>query len=406
MTNEFTTETIKQIPAHHVPEMTVKLEKLGRRAEKLGLGVSFFSVSERYVAKVRGLRQVFVDVTVNMPVPKLDGYEFVAYGERTTDKDVVWSVAENTSIPAWFSNDNDGECDHCGHDRDRRYLAIFRSTETQILRQVGKSCMRDFTGIDNAEKMVEFFRYIDEIRKEREEREPADGAFAERFHSLETLSMFTLACVDRWGWIPKRSHDWENGIVATAMQVFNMMYPAPCDLKESKEIRQYLDDNEESLERRVRAACEAWESDDAETQYVFNLQSLIRGGIVSRRHEGLAISMAPVHEQKLAKLKSQALNPTENAGHFGEIKKRERGIRLTVTRVGPIQYGDFGAYAYVDLVTENGHVISWANGKPETDNMQIGDKIIADFTPQAHNEFKGVSQTRVNRLAIKELMPA
>jgi hypothetical protein len=134
--------------------MTEKIEKLNRRAEKLGVEpLSVVKTGEtRTVEEKDSVTGTVVysweeiEVSVEGGLPKLDGYSLRAVIEHEPmglpDSNFV-TVISGESDPAWRTAP--GDCDHCGMKRRRKMTLIVESDGGEIV-TVGSTCVKDFLG--------------------------------------------------------------------------------------------------------------------------------------------------------------------------------------------------------------------------------------------------------------------
>ena len=147
------------IAAETLPDVQKHLDRLSVKSAKYGKTLSY-TISAEYPHDVRvmvtcppydTLKEVdrytvaAVDINVAADVIMCDGWTVAAYIEHTDAGNIVTAIdgetrAEWRTIPA--------HCDHCGTDRARLYTYIVRDEDGDY-KQVGKSCLRDYTGIDS-----------------------------------------------------------------------------------------------------------------------------------------------------------------------------------------------------------------------------------------------------------------
>ena len=85
----------------------------------------------------------FIDVEVE-GTAIVNGWQFAASLEYT-DKGNIISGVEGIEIPERYYKCAPW-CEHCKTARDRKYSFIVRNTESGEFKQVGKACLKDFTG--------------------------------------------------------------------------------------------------------------------------------------------------------------------------------------------------------------------------------------------------------------------
>ena len=154
MTNTYT------IPAIAKDELQKKLEKLAKKANAYGNHLTW-NFSEEFVAtrnvytvdsetKVKTFsdtQKVFaVEVTIDSDIIKKDGYEVVAQIEAVGyNQNLVKMLDGSDAELAWYTMPL--FCEHCGTHRVKRFTFIVKDVFGQY-KQVGKTCLKDYCGID------------------------------------------------------------------------------------------------------------------------------------------------------------------------------------------------------------------------------------------------------------------
>src|SRR5690606_38210639 len=96
------------------------------------------------------------------------------------------SVVEGNSISEDFRTKSPF-CDHCGLKRDRKFTYIVQS-EDKSLKQIGRACVKDFTGGKSPDELAfqaEMIAEFDGLMMERELRPSKNG--------IETLTFLSYA---------------------------------------------------------------------------------------------------------------------------------------------------------------------------------------------------------------------
>ena len=140
----------------------------------------------------------------------------------------------------------DIDCDHCRTQRNRVYLYILRDRKTGQEIQIGRSCLRDYLGTDNAEGLAQRFVETFKFQGEVEDQDTFGSAFGSRTDAYSILSVLTLAAafarVDGWVSLAKAEQSEKR---ATADRVRNALVNWT-----SAEIK--VEDNDAARARTVR----------------------------------------------------------------------------------------------------------------------------------------------------------
>lgn len=138
------------VMASLVPDVVKELERLKRKAEKYGQSISWTVGNEyatgRNIISSQGNERIIVqDVTIDSEIIKAGDYAVIAMIEHLDGGNVVTMFDADMSVnPAWRSAP--AHCEHCGISRDRLITYLVQGNDG--IKQVGSSCLRDYSGIN------------------------------------------------------------------------------------------------------------------------------------------------------------------------------------------------------------------------------------------------------------------
>lgn len=375
-----------------VEATVLKFEKINARAEKKGLSGHWeFTKTERVVIKEdhphTGLpvEKVFYDCTIGGSAPSFDGWQFIA----TLDWDEYAGLIVR-ALPGAAQVEREGLregwCDHCKTTRSRRVTYVVRDTNNGQQLQVGRSCIKDFTGWAGAVSWLE-------------KNTPSEGWGGEAGrtdYTPLTVLATAWAVIKTNGFVPASQH-WET---TTKDLVSTALYPSPKSTQD-KEFAESLRPLAKEAEGKAQAILDFVLSDDfgGNSDYVPNLKAAARGHLVSPRNFGLLVSAPQAYarhmEQTLVREKQAKVG--ENSNHFGEVKTR---YELEVTVAG-IRYleGDYGTTTLYTLLDADGNLFKWF---ATTDKLgeDEGARFVIKGTVKKHDEYNGTKQTVLTRCAV------
>lgn len=146
MNNDTKSERIFKIPSTNLAKFQERWEKLVRRAIKLGVTPPTYSIfKEEPVAyavtrerfnELKGIMEHYQDevvvlvhhVSIQHPVVKVAGWEFVASIEHTEEGNVIHNIS-GEDLPAKYRA-SDAYCDHCKTRRNRKGTFVLKREET------------------------------------------------------------------------------------------------------------------------------------------------------------------------------------------------------------------------------------------------------------------------------------
>lgn len=334
------------------------------------------------------LVEVF-DLTIDGDEIRKDGYTVVAKIEHLEGGNVVNAFGADVK-PAWRTASCN--CEHCGTLRDRRLTFIVRH-EDGSEKQVGRSCLKDYCGIDphaiGYRNELEEILISDDIACYDFESRPVQEAYS----TIEILAL-AIRTIKRQGYVKSGEPNSNKNEIATAYAERNL--PTETEMQEARTLAQAIAEINE---------------DDAFDANLHNVQSLIKSEYCKRNHFGY-IAYAPVaYEKYLEEMKRRAereaaKNAERSASEYvGEIGKR---IELDVADMKLVtswetQWGFTWLYKFTDA---EGNVLVWFASKPLERVNENG--VYEDVTTVSriratvkdHTERDGVKQTVITRCKV------
>lgn len=324
----------------------------------------------------------------------VNDWEFVAAVEHTENGNIFTGIL-GIEIPDKYYN-SDPICEHCNTNRPRKYTYIVRNKKTGDFKQVGKSCLKDYTGGMSAEAVTRYISLFDALI---EGEAPEPGCRIERYLDVEEYLRYAVETIRCYGYVKTRDEEKES----TASKVLDF-YEADHGravsrdylkrLRDEMERRQF-DTNSAGVKEKVKMALE-WIGNQREySNYIHNLKTACSLKYVTYKNAGLLASLFPAYERDLAMVeKRAAMSPNEvesvHVGNVGEqIKINVQSVRCMTSWEG--MYGTTHLYK---IVGKDGNIYTWKTTK-------YVDSTFTDMsikgTVKNHAEYRGIKQTELTR---------
>lgn len=409
---------------YHIPERNLarlqgEIEKLNRRAVKLGVPAITVAVgafvdhpiprAETDIGPQRFTR--VYDVEVTGETPKFAGWTFGATIEHTDEGNVLRKMP-GCEIEMTAYRDCRPACDHCRQNRNRRdtFVVIHDNGE---LKQVGRNCLRDFLGHANPEalaKQAELMFSLGELCSMAEDDDER-GLVDRRVSLLEFLghvAQFTLLHGFMTGKQAREKSDVTGQPVpSTSARAWSNMFP-------SREDRDSVIPVSEQATQLAQTAvdyvCAQFGESPRESLNDFSHNMLVIASCVSiePRNGGLAAYLIAFYQREVERQAARQRAQAQGAAsaYFGEIKERYRNVALTFIsslELGESQWGIRSLHRFVDAA---GNVFVWITGNAVYNSAGqiavLNDKLTMDFTVASHNDYKGTKQTIITRCKVKQ----
>jgi len=354
------------VPAFLEEALRERERVLAKRCARLGVPAPVVEITRRFVAKrTDELGREYVVPTIAYVVhgerPALaGGWQVVASVEHFPTGNIV-SVAPYAR--AYAPTDllhAPATCDHCGHNRARKWTIVIRSADgTQ--HRVGKSCLRDFTGHD----LPAVWEVFDADLGEWSDDDVASGG---SIYSLAEIVALSYASIDSHGWAGSTDeHGNRVEGVTTRKRVESALRPIDADDRIITTAEHYA--------RAVRAI--EWVSATTdESGYLANLRAVVLAGVTDSKRMGLLVSLARAYDKHLEHAERKAERERERAN---EVRVPCPIGRVTV--IGKVvstdaKDTDYGT-RYVMTVRDDRGFTVWGS-QPSSLYPEVGDRI--EFT--------------------------
>ena len=372
-----------------IPMFEEKLDKFAKKFSKYGSYT--YNKSEPYVCDdedSRWYKYTVVDIELDASY-KVGDYSFVASLEWVDDanENLIKKASEDVYVPPIYKSRR--MCDHCHTSRNRVHTIILKNNESGEYVQVGKSCVRDYIGVDlgNYASFLSFFDSIDEFLEMTEFK--GQTHWKKNYTVREILEQ---ACeeANKNGYISK-SVAIDNDVDSTSQRVFYaIMGITNLDGKLLYELHKV----DEHTNEMVRDVYNFFENLDSDNDYINNLKTLLKVEYVQADKLGMVVSMVGTklrieNENRERELRT----PSEYIGSVGD-KITFRAIPKCIYST-PSQFG----YFYIYKMISNNNVIVWNTSKNLEEDVEL--EFVA--TVKEHSVYRGEKQTEITRARTKKV---
>ena len=156
-----------------------------------------FGSKEKHIAR-------FITVEVS-GTAKVNDWEFVAELEHTENGNIIRGTGIYEIPERYYTGKP--VCEHCKSNRFRKNTYIVRNSTTGEFKQVGKSCLMDFTNGLSAEAVASYIAFFEEVI--RGEQVLPGGSF-ERYVEITEFLQYVTETVNKFGYVKKADADYGN----------------------------------------------------------------------------------------------------------------------------------------------------------------------------------------------------
>ena len=405
-----TQEIIREfnVPSVKMPELNKQFETLAKKARKLGCPIPSFTVLDTYEVTythnpytdavfVVPLVIEFTKIKVEGEVLKYAGWTFLGTIEHTSVGNILRSIpgvelAERYRIES-------PTCNHCRTTRNRKNTYVVRH-EDGTEKRVGSSCVGDFLGHDNPDKVAAsletYFKFFVNLG-DYDEKEFFGGKPDYRVPVLHFLAV-TSCCIRAFGWT-SRSKAYEIQSRATADDVNDYIFGTSQADRDMR--RDYpVTEEDDTLAEKALEWVQSLDEVKLRDNYLYNINLVSKMESVDSGHYGLAASIIfaykkEVEREIIQKEKRAAGEASEYIGSVGD----KLTLQLVVTSITPIDGGQFGTtYCCKFLYGGRDRAVWFASRYPD---FNEGETITLKGTVKAQSDsFHNIKETQFTRCKV------
>lgn len=391
-----------------------KMNTIQKKCQKYGVEFTFTVTGNEEYRVVKdendeehNLR--FVEVTADGKA-QLNGWEYLASIDHTEKGNIITS-ATDLEIPNKYYT-SDCYCEHCNKNVWRKYLYLVRNVESGEIKQIGRSCLKDYTHGMSAD-YVAWYQSLFNGLEEMEEQTPSLGGFGYSdydYYEVKEVIQYMSETIKHFGYVPNgqegkqstssRAGDYYD-VAHDRKHKFRLVPDRFYKIKDEMESIGFNPNSEHAVKEAEDALAWLEEQDESKSTYIHNLKVVVSMGKVQGKHYGILASLITTWNKNLireAERKAKEMKESKSQ-HIGEIGQRIT-IDVESTKIVTSWETDWGYVYLVKFVSTDGNVFMWKasslNNFP--DDLELVKKITG--TVKNHDEFRGVKQTFINRCKV------
>jgi hypothetical protein len=329
----------------------------------------------------------------------VNGWKFIAVVEHSEKGNIINKTCDIEVPERYYTCDP--VCEHCNSKRYRKDTFLVMNEGTGEFKQVGKSCLKDFTSGMSAEGVAQYTALFEELIA----GETPCGGRGETYHPVKEFLMYVAETIKHFGYV--RTQYGGRSTRDRAFDYYMIEHGGRFFPKEKeclKEEMQSVSFNANTDENAIHVSeALAWlDAQNEDNNYMHNLKTACSLEYTTYRNLGLLTSLFPTYNRELKyqaeKTEQERQNALkkaseQNSMYIGSVGDR---IEIDVQSIECVtswetQYGTTKIYKIVDT---NGNVYTW-----KTSNY-IGEVSKIKGTVKNHNEYRGVKQTEITRCKV------
>ena len=325
----------------------------------------------------------------------INDWEFIAEVDHTEKGNIITGVGVEVPERYYISKP---VCEHCNSNRYRKNTYIVRNKATGEFKQVGKSCLKDFTHGMSAEAVTQYMSLFDTLI---EGEAPEPGCHIQHYISTTEYLSYVAETIKHFGFT--RSSDEGVSTASRAIDFYDAahgrLFPREYMEDLRYKMREIGFDIESQSTVKLVSDSLAWIAEqDESSNYIHNLKTACSLEYITGNTFGLLASLFPAYDRDLEKAaKRKAIQDAESCSEYvGEVKDRIT-VKVRSVKCVTSWETDFGITHIYKIIGEDGNVYTWKTGK--FIDEEVSDMLITG-TVKAHTEFRGIKQTELTRCRV------
>ena len=407
---------IYSIPECNMENLEKKILRIKNKCAKYGCDFKFEQVGEHFEERMiadtiiafgkevdvpSGKKEIvrFIDIECE-GTAKINGWQFVASLEHTEKGNIISGVP-GIEVPSRYYSCGPW-CEHCKERRDRKQSFIVLNEKTGEFKQVGRSCLQDFTGGLSAEWAAQVESFFKEAAEASEFT--GLGAWSKRYYNVQSFLVCCAETIRIFGYTKNGGETRSTSSRASAFYcVENGMRVGKYDLLDYDDaVAKGFNTKREDSIALAKDVADWIKGSDNDTNYFHNLKVACSLEWCGGEKIGLLASAFPAYDRNLeiqAEKKKRELENAKEAeasDYVGEVGKR---LSIVPTEVKCVTSWDtiYGMTYIFKFFDSKGNVFTWKTGK-----FIPGDAKVAKITGtvKSHKEYRGVKQTEMTRCSV------
>lgn len=375
------------------------MKKIAKKCQAYNAEFHFAEIGETFKevetadGKLVNCRFVIVETE---GIAKINNWEFIATIDHLETGNVINKAFSDIEIPERFRT-AECTCEHCNTKRYRKNSYIVHNTETNEFKQVGKSCLKDYTnGLDAAHAAI-----LMEAKTLLEEAQNvgsmSSGSYT-RYYKLIDFLQYAIETVKHFGYVPT------SGVYSTKAHASDFLYLleenwafSPATREElNNEIVKYnfealTEDNENTAHTILEWICFVDDTSD----FMSNLKTLAKSKYVTPKHFGYIVAMIPAYN-RAHKNEVKESETVENNSEFQGAIGARLNIEVESCNIVTSWSTQWGTTILYKIIDTNNNIYIWKSSKL-LDCLPV--KAIVG-TVKAHNTYNKENQTELTRCIV------
>lgn len=331
----------------------------------------------------------------------INGWEFAATIDHTEKGNIIRGFS-GIEIPERYRTVKP-VCEHCRSNRVRKYTYLVRNKETGEFKQVGKSCLNDYTHGMSTEFVAQYISFFDSLI---EEQSVSGDARIEEYIDTREYLKFAAETVRCFGYVKANEDGWTTSNRALCYYDLEAGNTWPyISIGEAREEWRRVGFAACNAEETVQKALD-WIAEEPEhSTYISNLKTACSLEYNPHRNIGILASLFPAYYRAMKKKEERESReetprfPDELGSEYVGQPGEHISIQVAFIKCIWSKDTEYGESHLYKIISKEGNVFLWKTYK----TLREGEyEAVIAGTVKSHNEFRNIKQTEVTRCFVQE----
>lgn len=398
------------IPECNMEKLTSKLKAISNKCQKYNCEFHYADLGEQFIktpidlgnGAVKEMLVKYHEIEVSGTVLAESGWQFVAILSHRDEGNIVRQFDLSVEVPQkYFSTSC--ICEHCNTKRYRAETCLLYNKELDSWKQVGKSCLQEFTGTLTAEHAAAISSWLDQFQSAAD----ADMMTLSKgptWISVATVLKYAGECVRHFGYV-RSGEPWATGALTDEI-IGSFEYGQKMSTSVENRINSVDFDADRAENLQQVSDIITWLLDPKTadgSSYMNNLQTIIKSKYCKLNEINIVASAVKSYQKHLRDLE---IARERQAAHEEALKSNwigNKGERVEISLAHAelvtsfdSLYGTTFLYKFSD---KQGNIFSWFASSPIA-NPETATKLVG--TVKDHTTYQDVKETQLTRCKIVE----
>lgn len=392
-----------RIPMENMEKLRKKVTSITKKAAKYGVEVTYEEKGTEVKELLEGGRKVYREYMVVEAAgeAKAEGWVFAGTIEHTPQGNILRSVSNEHKIPARFK-DAEPYCEHCKTRRARKDTYVVYEEEFGVYKQVGKTCLKEYTKGLNADMAAFLLQWVEEVGSYC-----GGGTGFEELYKVTEVSKYFVETMRKLGWRSASAEGTDPSTKSMAMDFYRLEM---CGDKLGKVERERLQKKADEIgfdtanvtDEYINAALEwarGWDGKEY-NDYRDNLKIIASMEYCKWRHLGYLASLFMAYDKECEReiKRAERTKTRRDSEYMGAVGDKVTAIVKEwrcLSSWSNCYDGFHTTHTYLyEFITEDGNVLIWKTGKCLDEVTSI------KGTVKEQSEYNGIKQTVLTRCKV------